>query len=641
VDFENPLQSCQEWVEGSRWPRFRIAQTENGSNVATILYPDLRQGDEIQLVFADGECPEDVMVVATDGLHKKDFSIALLQRNDSVTAPLPYAFYPNRFGFEIKVIYPAQSVLKKAFLVNPGNCEHPFMQVRPGFQLACLSGESLRAFGYYSETEGFLPLFDQPHTQNTQTPKAVNDQIPQMVIQGNVYQPLYEMSNDLLTEKEQARAYLNTLLEETETKYFTVCNRLEETETKYHIVRNRTAQRILVLSHMFPTTSDPIGGCFVHEQVKSLIQDQDMDARVISCKPHWMNGYKPMSLYRSNQEYHRQINAADWEQYDGVPTLYLPYRVGNPLLPFRMHATMYTRAIMAAIADVSSVFRFDAIHAHTSYLDGSAARAVSQRYGIPYMITEHTGPFSILTNHPAVRKQTLQAIHDAAAVWGVSDYQADVIKEYFIEEPGVQQKISTLYNGVNLDRFLLRNCEAGPRDAFRIVYVGYLEEVKDPLTLIHGFKIVSQKNPRATLTIIGQGTMWEKVKDSIAQMDLESKVTMLGEKTRDEVADIFANHCDLLVLPSRQESFGVVVIEAMACGIPVVATRCGGPESTIKTELVGELCEKENPEEFAKAMIAVMDNYEKYDPAQISNYARDNFSSRAISAELAQFYQQY
>jgi glycosyltransferase involved in cell wall biosynthesis len=94
----------------------------------------------------------------------------------------------------------------------------------------------------------------------------------------------------------------------------------------------------------------------------------------------------------------------------------------------------------------------------------------------------------------------------------------------------------------------------------------------------------------------------------------------------------------LLVLPSRSESFGSVLVEALACGTPVVATRCGGPEDIVADE-VGVLVSKEDPEALAAALEHVLATRGSYDRARLRAHAVRHFSWDGIAGQYAQLYQ--
>ena len=96
---------------------------------------------------------------------------------------------------------------------------------------------------------------------------------------------------------------------------------------------------------------------------------------------------------------------------------------------------------------------------------------------------------------------------------------------------------------------------------------------------------------------------------------------------------------DCFVLSSRLETFSIVLVEAMAKGLPVIATRCGGPETFVRSE-DGILVQKENAEELAKAMTYMKEHYQEYDAEEIRHHCHDNFSQDVIADKIIEVYKQ-
>jgi glycosyltransferase involved in cell wall biosynthesis len=95
----------------------------------------------------------------------------------------------------------------------------------------------------------------------------------------------------------------------------------------------------------------------------------------------------------------------------------------------------------------------------------------------------------------------------------------------------------------------------------------------------------------------------------------------------------------LLVAPSRSETFGSVLIEALACGIPVVSTRCGGPEDFV-TDEVGRLVPKEDETALAEAIAETLDQRHRYDPLRLRQYALDNFTWERVARRNVEIYEE-
>jgi len=121
-------------------------------------------------------------------------------------------------------------------------------------------------------------------------------------------------------------------------------------------------------------------------------------------------------------------------------------------------------------------------------------------------------------------------------------------------------------------------------------------------------------------------------------LGLEKHVEFHEPKPAAEVAKLMRQSA-VLVLPSRSETFGTVLVEALACGTPVVATDCGGPADIVRQD-VGRLVPKENPEALSDAIGEIVDNLEKYLPERLRDYALKNFSWESLAEKTFNLYQQ-
>jgi glycosyltransferase involved in cell wall biosynthesis len=140
------------------------------------------------------------------------------------------------------------------------------------------------------------------------------------------------------------------------------------------------------------------------------------------------------------------------------------------------------------------------------------------------------------------------------------------------------------------------------------------------------------------LHIGGTGKLTDHYKALAKEHGIESNCIFHGEIIRSRIADFYSN-LDIFVLPSRYETFGIVLIEAMACGIPVIATKCGGPLDIV-TESTGLLIEKDNRDELANAIVRMADNMKFYNSETIRNYAREKFGEETIARQITGFYKE-
>src|SRR5581483_10510504 len=168
------------------------------------------------------------------------------------------------------------------------------------------------------------------------------------------------------------------------------------------------------------------------------------------------------------------------------------------------------------------------------YLDGTAALALGRKFGVPYLLTEHTGPFRAITDNPLMRRKTVAALTHARKVFCVSGALADDVRGVLPEEE--HGKVGVLHNGVDTGLFYPPPRWAPDPRAPRFLSVISLDENKNPLLLLAAFKRLLAERPGARLAIAGAGPLHDALVGAIHEAGLESAVTLLGFRTRTEVA---------------------------------------------------------------------------------------------------------
>jgi glycosyltransferase involved in cell wall biosynthesis len=403
-------------------------------------------------------------------------------------------------------------------------------------------------------------------------------------------------------------------------------------------------RRVLVLSHMFPHPEQPGSGPFILEQVQAL-RRAGVDARVVCGRPFWLTSVRsPLKLLvlapriaSAFITFLRVLFAArrGWRVVDGVPVRYVPYLV---VAPFWSHAWCYRVSMRCSLLLLRREFAPDVVHAHTAYLDGSAARMLSRAWRLPYVVTEHTGPFSVLMHHRTIRRTTLQSLREADAMVSVSRALEREILGY-LGEPHPRPVV--VPNVVDTDRFASGSPARGRPEALRLLFVGFFVPVKNLPLLLDAFTVVLERRPHVTLDLVGGGETpadTQAVVRDVAQRGLSHAVRVHGFAARDEVARLMREACDIFVLPSRTETFGVVAAEALASGRPVVATRCGGPEDIVTEPWMGALCANGDPKSLAQAILDVADRLDGIDAERLAASARERFGGGAVARRLMQVY---
>lgn len=388
--------------------------------------------------------------------------------------------------------------------------------------------------------------------------------------------------------------------------------------------------RLLVLSHMFPRDHHKVGGIFVFEQVRAL-RRLGVDARVLSGDPYWTHKYKPQNIVRYAQVWRRSRAAWQWTERDGVPVAFFPYMAGGLFRPW-LHAWTYDLGLRSVLEGIRKDFPYDLVHAHTSYLDGTAGLSAARLGDVPLVITEHTGPFSVLTDHVLKRQMTRRAVKAADHVIAVGGaLRRDMAMQLALPETS----ISVLPNGYD-DSTFHASPERRRGNGIRALWVGHFVSVKRVDRLVEAFSRMAADYPQLTLSLMGDGEGRAEAERDVARRGLSDRILFLDKTDRTGVADAMRSH-DFLVVSSEVETFSLVTIESFACGLPVLSTRCGGPEGLIVNPALGRLVSNDT-EGLASGLAEMCRDIRDFDPAAISDHARARYSWDGIARELTSIY---
>lgn len=245
---------------------------------------------------------------------------------------------------------------------------------------------------------------------------------------------------------------------------------------------------------------------------------------------------------------------------------------------------------------------YDVVLATFAYPHGRAARDVARRLGVPYVVKVRGTDLHSLPPDGCRRKRTAEALRDADAVVAVSPNLASAARDLGADPAAVH----LLLNGVDADAFPVVPREEARRQlglegaAPLLLYVGHLAEVKGPDVLIESLDGAEG----VRLALAGQGPMRGSLRRRVSRAGLNGSVRLLGQISHRQVA-LWMNAADALVLPSRREGCPNVVLEALCCGTPVVASRVGAvPE--LLAEDCGVIVPPDDPPALSQAIRRVL-----------------------------------
>jgi glycosyltransferase involved in cell wall biosynthesis len=252
-------------------------------------------------------------------------------------------------------------------------------------------------------------------------------------------------------------------------------------------------------------------------------------------------------------------------------------------------------------------FAFDRIDAHLAFPDGWAAVRLGRRFRVPVSVTLRGHDVNDLPRYPVRGRQVTSTLRDADAVLAV----ADALREGALDLGASRERTFTVPNGVDRERF-----RPIPRDEARaelglppsgrlILSVGHLVERKGFHHLVRALPRVLETHEDAHVAIVGgpgeEGDFTDGIERAIAEAGVADRVTLAGAAGPDRLA-LWYSAADVFCLASAREGRPNVVIEALACGTPVVATRVWGTPELVASEHVGALVDSVDPETLGDAL---------------------------------------
>lgn len=271
--------------------------------------------------------------------------------------------------------------------------------------------------------------------------------------------------------------------------------------------------------------------------------------------------------------------------------------------------------------------KVDIIHCHSSFWAGISAAYISQKYGIPLIITEHSSLKTAIymkdSYKPYIKKSYLKADVLVAVGNGLK-------KE--IEEFTGRRDIKVIHNLIPVENFYISK---NKNSEFTFFSLAFLEGEKGFDILLKAFAKYF-KNTKTKLLIGGEGSQKTLLINLTKELGIENQVEFLGRLSREEVSK-YMSLCDSFVLPSKYETFGVVYIEALASGKPIVGTFNGGAEDIINKNN-GLIVKVNDVDELGLAMKNIMKNITSYNPKEIRNECIERFSKKKIIDEILNVY---
>lgn len=357
--------------------------------------------------------------------------------------------------------------------------------------------------------------------------------------------------------------------------------------------------KILLIPENFPTDENPVAGIFMKDYIKAL------------------QLFSEVTVFNSNPWYRGQ-----YEEVKGAKSFDL--HLFGKKLKFPLNLPAYAWWERQSLRFAKKLPKPDLIYLHGTAQRGKWALQLAQHWEVPVAITEHTGPWSAISSHPAILRRVKSVMESADLVMPVSTYLEKEIRESDINP----KNTAVLGNPVDTEFFTLRTTPLYARK--RILFVGRLDPFKGGFRTLKAFHQIKEDFPDYRLTIAGDGVEADEIETHIRENQLDSRVEFLRKQlSREEMRTLF-HESSYLVFPSEFESFGLVAAEAMATGLPAVMTNHTGLKDFSNSNNSIPIV----PHEIESGLRSMILSLQEFDARLIRRELELNFGVNAVSKKL-------
>lgn len=354
--------------------------------------------------------------------------------------------------------------------------------------------------------------------------------------------------------------------------------------------------RTLLFSTLYPNSVRPSHGIFVETRLRHLLASGGVETLVVAPVPWFPFKHKRFG------EYARHATVPRHEERNGIrvehPRYLLLPKIGMNSAP----ASLARAGLKAARKLIAAGYEFDLIDAHYFYPDGVAATMIGKALGKPVVITARGTDINLIPQYEKPRRMILQAAADCAAIVTVSA----ALKQTIVSLGVTADKIEVLRNGVDLELFHPEDRAAARvklgANRFALASVGNLIPEKGHHLAIEALRDL----PDAELFIAGGGPEAARLGALAVSMGVADRMRLLGVLPQAELRSLYSAS-DALVLASAREGWPNVLLEAMACGTPVVAPAVGGIAEIVGAPEAGVLMDERSAGGIVRAIARLRD----------------------------------
>ncbi len=384
--------------------------------------------------------------------------------------------------------------------------------------------------------------------------------------------------------------------------------------------------KVLFLAGWYPSRVNPVAGIFIKNHAEAVSILCDVAVFFVTADPNL-----------KEKKYD-----ADYSAENNIPTLRIYYRKSSaPLISKFINLYRNIKGYYGGLRILKQKLgRPDVIHVNAPNFYNLAASYILKKIKkIPFIVSEQWTGYSnedgSFSRTPFIAKALIgAAIKKAQAVTAVSNALKNAMLGH-----GLINNYFVVPNAVRSGKDFYSAVDEINSDKKRIIHISLLnDEQKNLSGIIKAVKYITDTKRRDfELYVVGDGRDRGKLEELAKNYELLGKyIFFQGLKTPQEVPEELEKS-DFLVMNSNYETFSVVAAEAIACGTPVIATKCGGPEDFV-TEETGALIEPNNHKQLVDAILYMLDNCRKYDKKKLQEYAKDRFNYESVGKQFYMIY---
>lgn len=364
---------------------------------------------------------------------------------------------------------------------------------------------------------------------------------------------------------------------------------------------------LLVIPDLFPSYDGDVKGIFVIDYIKSVLPY----CNVIVFTAQLRGLKKGLSI----------------EEKEGY-TIYrfcITNKKSSPFLKPFQYFLLFIKSFLIA----SKLKQSNIIHAHGTIVSGTLSYFISIKLNIPFIITEHQGPFSMTSEVFWKKTWTNFIMQKANCVCTVSHH----LKNEILSSGITPKKLEVTYNPVDTELF----SHTSSLKNNNFIFVGRLDNFKGALRCLNAFMKIHEQIPNWTFTIVGNGEDYEPIVKTIEQnQDIKHRVKLTGQLQKSEIAE-YLSKADFLVFPSQHESFGLVIAEALSTGIPVIVGDKTAPKEFVNTPN-GLIVPYNDIDSIAESILLMTKQVQQYSSVAIRQEIINKFSFDSFGKKMLDLY---